>query len=525
MQNWVHGFQNPLISSGAVLDRGPEREWVLGGINRASPLVLRAPGTPNWFNGTGIPVDNKRSYLDFANSDAQKNLGTRIVIGTDYGLIHCIRAGRWETGPAEAPDGTDYDPADGHYEEDPQDAASGPYGSGSESWALIPEHLLDDLKFNYTGANPITAKVDATAVSSIVYHENEWKRVVVFSQGYKGGKEQFETETRLGTGVWALDLTDPDDPIPLWQRTDSHVQDLINPPTMGWVEQSGGDPQWMVAYASGGTPVPDHIPSFTLVNAYTGELIRNLEVGTASAKGIDTMIGTPSFADLDNNGFMDHLFGATSEGILFAYDLRAGGSTQNYKINTTFFLAPNVQTDGTGKATIVALSGDSPLIYDEPEGTFTNSVYVLEYNSNTSTWVEQGNFNLPTKHKAFSRPKLVGSQLIVGTTTGDTFNFCDFDRDDPGDLLLYDLSQLAGDPLEDSVSGFGPTLAPILVSDGAISVHRSVSSRTEPNHSSSVFKHQRGQSSEVKKIPVGKVFGVIGWQNDTMDKLEVGGSN
>ena len=315
--NWIHGYDDPLVANGAVLSRDLDREWLLGGINRASPLVVRAPGLPYWVEATAtsdIPIADRTSYLNFARSQA--DLETRVIIGSESGLVHCFNAGQWvgevETGPNDEV----YEWAEGHYKDED-------FGTGKEEWAILAGHLLDDIKYNYTNSNPdapgVEAKADGTGIFTIVKDPNvsdpnsQWKRIAVFIHGFQGGTQVSGGNTYTGNGIWAIDITDPDDPIPLWQRVDERAQDLINPLTMGWMEFGSGDPKWVVCYPTGGTPVADNIPGFILVDALDGDEIHYQTVGTDPAKGTDVMLGTPALVDSDENGYVDLIVGATSQ--------------------------------------------------------------------------------------------------------------------------------------------------------------------------------------------------------------------
>jgi hypothetical protein len=296
---------------------------------------------------------------------------------------------------------------------------------------------------------------------------------------------------------------------------------------MGWVEHNNGN-DWAVVYPSGGTPVTGRKPAFSIVNALDGELIKTLDVGSAGSIGTHVMLGTPALVDVDGNGYIDHLFGATSEGWLYAYDTRDESIVFKQFSGPSFYIAPNVDLDGAGNVKVVAVSGDNPLYYDEPNSDFTNNIYYLTYNPNSSEWTEVGTIELDTNHKVFSRPKLIDNQLLVGTTTGDTFNFCDFDPNDPGDLLLYDLTKIGdADVLEYEIDGFGSILAPIIVSDGRVFAHKNTSNLEDPNEGGSAHrlrgdtadKTQQPAHEEQKNVTIGQVFGVTSFQDDLVQSL------
>jgi len=515
LANWIHGYYDPVVAGGAVVSRDVIREWILGGINRASPMIVRAPGLPYWIENTAeseIPIATRTSYINWANSF--KDLPTRVIIGSESGLIHSFDAGKWVGEVETAPDGTEYDWAEGHYEDED-------FGDGSEIWAFLPGHLLEDMKYNYTNANPDAAGVvgssDATGVYLVMQNNaDEWRRVAVFVQGFQGGTAVSGGNVNTGNAVWALDITDPDDPVPLWQRQDAGAQDLINPAAMGWLEQGAGSPVWVAVYPSGGTPVAGSAPRFYIVDAWDGSLISEVSLGSAG----EVMLGTPSLVDTDRNGFVDSIVGATSGGTIFVYDTTAGSMTTRTYSGKSFYIAPNIDPRTDGSMRIAAVSGDNPLIYDEGTSGFINTVYVIDYADGSFT--DLGDVDLPANHKAFSRPKIVGDQLVVGTTTGDTFNFCDFDPDDPGDLILIDLEALGtSDEIEDQISGYGSILAPIIIINSNIFIHKTSSSRDDTNQEGSIFRIPQNEnySEELASVSVGETFGILGWQDKLLDKV------
>jgi len=368
----------------------------------------------------------------------------------------------------------------------------------------------------------VIAKTDATGIASVILDGNDWRRVAVFSQGYKGGTQIVNGKVRTGNVIWALDITDPLDPVPLWQRADEGSQDLINPPAMGWVDLSGNK-KWLVGYSSGGSPVASTLPAVYLVNAATGALEKKIEIGTESGRGVAVMMGTPAFMDSDTDGYIDYVFGGTSEGILFAYNTVTDTLITQTVANASFYLTPNIDFGGdTDTIAVVATSGDSPLIYDEPD-SIQNIIYVYHFAIEDATFSLSGSIELKPGHKIFSRPKIIGSQLLVGTTTGDTYNFCDFDPSDPGDLILYDLDNLGTDDvIEFEISQFGSILAPIIVSDGRVFAHRNTSDLNDPGNEhtvTGVHSSQTIQAEEKPEVTVGEVFGIAGWQDELVKKV------
>lgn len=172
------------------------------------------------------------------------------------------------------------------------------------------------------------------------------------------------------------------------------------------------------------------------------------------------------------------------------------------------------------KTLVVAVSGDSPLVDDE--GGEPNRLVAYIHDTDPAavqTWTYLGDFQLPDGHKAFARPRLVGSSLVLATTTGETFSFCDPDPDDPGNLYLFrDVFRLDDiDPADpdntglQAALGFGSVRAPITVTNGVINAHSSI--RGEGGFS---IKGKAKRPPETT-AQLGNVFGVVGWTEPFLD--------
>lgn len=511
--NWLHGYQNPLVDSGAVLDPGPKREWILGGINRSASVVIRPPGIPNWLTGADVPVSTKRSYLKFIDTPAQKNMSTRVIIGSEAGFAHCFDAGRWI---GEKEDDADQW-ADGHY-------ISNDFGTGREIWGFIPEHLLEDLKYNYNNGNPVHAKIESTATTRIIQAgTDDWRRIIVFSQGYQGGSHSYgDGSVRTGNVVWALDITNPDDPKPLWQYANKNMQDIVNPVSIGWAE-IGGTPRWVVAFSTGATPISGSRSGFHVVDALTGDRIAEASKTFGDSDDV-VMQGAPAMLDVDNNGYIDHLVGANSDGQIFVFDLKSLDGLKTRRVSgSRFFTTPNVRLTADGKIVIVATASDDPFTYDHDDygrEDFVNNIDVFEFDPADNSFSNTCTVSLPEKHKAFARPILVGSRLVVGTTTGDTPNICDFDPDDPGGLYLYDLESCV---VEDSFQNYGSVIAPLRFYGDQILVHRNTSKNSDPTGGGSPFQ-KRGKAPkppQPEPTVVAEIFGILGAQDNILDNLRL----
>lgn len=503
LAEWVHGYIGA-ISDGATTIPGADREWKLGGVNRSTLALIRAPGTPIWLSGSGIPVLIKQSYSQWIGDPQQQNTPTRLLVGSEAGMVHVIDGGRWVGRRCDPLD----QPADGCYLD---------YGTGEEVYAMIPGNLLEDIKYNYTGRQSVSAKIDATPIVGVIRAGGNWRRVAVMAQGENGGT----LNGRVGNAIWAMDVTDPDDPIPLWEYTHDAMNNIIHPLAMSWAELSGG-PQWIVGANSGASPLPTERPTLYFLDAYSGNELLVRQVGSVG----ESIAGAPALIDADQNGYVDWAYASTSEGVLVAQSLESFGTTQFETVaNARFYLTPNVAPIGDGKVLVIAVTGDSPLIDDEDGNVNRLVAYIHDTDpSAPSAFTYLGDFELPAGHKAFARPRLVGTQLVMGTTTGETFSFCDPDPNDPGNLYLFDdvfaLDAIdQSDPYNTGVSafvGFGPTRAAIPVSGGRIMAHSA--RRWDGQNDRSEFSPKgKAPESNQREIAIGNVFGVVGWSEPFLD--------
>jgi len=544
---WVHGYNGGVLAGNETIPNS-KKEWILGGVKHSSATIVRAPGQPYWFPGRGMedpgdvnsPIHD--SYLEFAEKQSQ--IPTRVIFGSESGMVHSVDAGTWVF-DRRAGDDIYFD---GHYQEDDvcgacsdpvdttADRANLDYtiGTGEEMWAFIPGNLLDDLKYNVTGLEPngARASVDSTGVTAVVYDStasDDWRRVLIYSQGIDSGIDN----GRLGSYTWALDITDVDDPQPLWEYTQDNFQNLLNPPAVAWTKVSGSL-KWVVGVSSGGSPVAGERPSMVLIDALTGQKAAESDLGAGAG---ETITGTPAFVDLDKDGLIDLAFGATSDGRIGAFNPQTGQEWSSSFNNAHFFVAPNVRGIDDTKVRVVAVSGDSPILQDEDVNLASPAtIYVLTFDSSAgggSAFVTESTFSLPSKQKVFARPRLVGENLVLGTTSGDTVHLCDFDPDDPGNLYVFqDVTDIANAPLvEDStvISKYGSIKGPITVVGGVIRAHKfvvrnqnggGVSVQEEEERSPWRTDHEYlGSREEPSRISTGKTFGITGWHEWLIDRF------
>ena len=296
--------------------RGTNRYWKLGDINHSTPVVVGPPAEDSTYMGTG--------YAEFKTAYATRP--KVIYVGANDGMLHCF------------------------------DTAT-----GEELWGFIPYNLLPKLRNMYA--------VDAANHSRFYAHDvycdgsptvadvqigGTWKTVLVTGQGPGSG-------SILGAGnvagainyYWALDVTDPTNPQPLWELTHTTGRDNRTDPTMGetWSTPAigkvnhSGTARWVAFMGSGYDNVT--IRSYNLgrrfyvVRLDTGVVITSTtevsQVNTATMSGartayryadiVATIPGSPTAIDLDGNGFTNSVFVGDLDGRL--YRMNVAGSNPN----------------------------------------------------------------------------------------------------------------------------------------------------------------------------------------------------
>jgi Tfp pilus tip-associated adhesin PilY1 len=209
--------------------------------------------------------------------------------------------------------------------------------TGEEVWGFIPYNLLPKLK-NMWAVEQATGErysardiyVDGSPMVADVYIDvngdanKEWTTILISGQGSGNGSS-------LGGGTnyyFALDITDPDSPEPLWEFTHDFLGESWSVPVVGKVRKDGED-AWLAFMGSGYDNSPSEVVGnvFYAVDAETGEYFWAFyagEVDTTGALGWNipnTIPGSPSIIDIDQNGHADRVYVADLDGRVWKVDV------------------------------------------------------------------------------------------------------------------------------------------------------------------------------------------------------------
>ncbi|GFO56836.1 pilus assembly protein PilY [Geomonas sp. Red276] len=261
----------------------------LGDTIYSQPVVI---GPPTGFY-------NDHHYADFkASNRARKSL---LYIGANDGMLHAFDA-----------------------------------DTGNEEWAFIPNMLLPKLKYlrltpyNHTNyvdgtVTVLDAYIDPTGGDNLA--ARSWRSVMVC--GLREG----------GKGWFALDVTDPANPQPLWE-VNTGSQEKVGNTTVG-MGYSFGTPlilklktgtgpedfRWVAAlpngYESGTT---GKSASLMLVDLGTGAVLKEIVVDTTTnSASYANGLASPSAIDVNGDGFADYIYAGDLKGNLWKFDVSGAG--------------------------------------------------------------------------------------------------------------------------------------------------------------------------------------------------------
>ncbi len=328
-------------------DKNTKKPWLLPSVAHATPALATPPGRPHWYYGTAIQKADRDSLDAFVQ--ANKERPTRLFVADENGMVHAFDAGRfrwgdnpktaiienrghfkWESLSTHTDLSETWHVLLNRYADPPpyfrwQDTGTGEtapdYGSGRETWGFIPpglvsrlkQGLLDDADHVPIGASPII---------SDVYFNAAWHTILVCTGGN-------HTDT-----LFALDITDPERPLFLWEFTHPDIIRTEVPPALPQIGKTmvKNKDQWVVFLSSGQGLEKNQAPSLFLIETATGALIEQIMLQSGTDYDHDHMddaeggipVGSPALVDSDGNGYVDRSYVCTHNGFLFKVNLPDG---------------------------------------------------------------------------------------------------------------------------------------------------------------------------------------------------------
>jgi type IV pilus assembly protein PilY1 len=245
------------------------RTRVLGDIVHSQPIYV---GQPNPLAYAGATFTGASSYGTFASTQATRT--PIIYVGANDGMLHGFNA-----------------------------------SNGIENYAFIPNKaIMNNLKSLSDPNYSHTYFVDGEMTVADVYYGGSWKTILVGTMG------------RGGPGIFALNITDPDNVDLLWEKTASDISALgrnIGKPIIAQI--ANGD--WRVILGNG----PDN------ASGYAQLIMVSISSGTATT--INTNVGSSNALtavftwDTTGDSFMDTAYAGDLKGNLWRFNSLASTST------------------------------------------------------------------------------------------------------------------------------------------------------------------------------------------------------
>ncbi len=194
--------------------------------------------------------------------------------------------------------------------------------TGDEKFAFIPTAVFPKLN-KLTGKNySHEYYVDGTPVIADVYDGSKWRTILV------------GTLRAGGKGLFALDITNPDEIKLLWEldSNSAAVSGLnVKPgysfpqPTVARLHNGG----WAVVTGNGykGEGANNGAAALYIINAISGEMIKSLEVQSPVTGGGENGLSSPRLADYDSDGVADYAYAGDLHGNLWRFDLLGAGAS------------------------------------------------------------------------------------------------------------------------------------------------------------------------------------------------------
>jgi len=301
----------------------------LGDIINSSPLLVAGA---NYSISNANNLEGSDSYAAYRNGQAGH---ATIYVGANDGKLHAFDA-----------------------------------STGTQRFSFIPSAVIKNLPiltaddYGEEGGTPHQYFVDGSPVARDVYFNGAWHKVLLGSLG-AGGRS-----------VFALDVTDPDNPKLLWEFSNEDDSDMgYSVPTPGIFRLHTGD--WAALVPNGYDSGSNAAVLFVL-NIETGEVIRKLtatpvleegESMDSLANGLSRVMGF----DINNDGIVDYAYAGDLLGNLWRFDLIDTGADNPFTDDAT---ADDLKVSFGGAPLYVARNEDderqpitaAPLLTRHPSG-------------------------------------------------------------------------------------------------------------------------------------------------------------
>ncbi len=270
--------------------------WKLGDIVYSNPRVLS-----HFPLGTYDIRYNDTTYKDFTREKVYDPTLTDPVKRNDYlfvgandGMLHCFYMGRIK----ENPDLANYPNVKAAVIK-PSGAS---YDVGEEVWAYIPMNVLPYLKYlaytdychiYYVDQRSMLLDASINGSASADKTKDSWRTILIGELRFGGnpnppsGSPTVNGKTVGLSSIFALDITDPENPSLLWEFSDSGLGFTISYPTVVRIGDASKNGNWYVVVGSGPTDYSGDTPPsqgyIYVINLRDGSLAGKLPLPAANS--------------------------------------------------------------------------------------------------------------------------------------------------------------------------------------------------------------------------------------------------
>lgn len=278
--NYLRGDRNQEESNGGTLR---DRTGVLPAFINSQPVYVAEPILKKDF--ARYSFSGASAYAAYADDDDIKDRTPMLYIAGNNGMLHAFEA-----------------------------------ATGIEKFVFLPNFSIGTKLKKYSdpdyGSNTIAGNphqyildgeltiADAYILTGGIY---QWRTILVGTQG------------RGGNGVFALDITDPDDIKLLWETTDSVLGNNLGKPIIAQV----ADKDWRVILGNGPNSNGDEA-RLVMIKLDDGT-VTNVPTGV----GGDNGLAAPTVWDSDGDGIFETAYAGDLKGNIWRFSSLGGTATSN----------------------------------------------------------------------------------------------------------------------------------------------------------------------------------------------------
>jgi hypothetical protein len=269
---------------------GSLHAWKLGDIISSVPKVF-----------SGVPLNTyhidyaDKSYYDYISGDHYKKKSAVVFVGANDGMLHAFRAGYLKdkglSGDIKAVLKNFFASSDNDDD-----------GLGEEIWAYIPLNAFPYLKYladpnychlYYSDLSVKPVDVSITGGPESVRNKESWKTILLGGMRFGGACGPGGTPSAPPGGIsanigyssyFALDVTDPENPVPLWEYSDQDMGYSTSFPSIIRTGDRTRNGEWYAVIGSGSNVLPkggvdvgrNTTGYIYILNLRTGELVKKI---------------------------------------------------------------------------------------------------------------------------------------------------------------------------------------------------------------------------------------------------------